>query len=112
LAVFDAYSFTPEPRSHSLKCTGLSRSKVKTWTPSLDKKEENKEGDYFGSSVGVMEKKRGQGEAFNEPETPSTAQYKVPKLRLGQLIKDNPHETPAGTPMYSFPVTEVTPGSL
>jgi hypothetical protein len=64
----------------------------------------------FCSSVDLTERKRGQGEAFNEPETPSTAQYKVPKLRLGQLIKDNLY--PAGTPMYSFPLSEVTPGSF
>ncbi len=60
----------------------------------------------------MAERKRGQREAFNEPETPSTAPCKVPKLKLGQLVKDHPHETPFTTPMFSFPSAEMTPGML
>ena len=62
------------------------------------------------SSVGMAERKRGQDEAFTEPETPFTARCKVPKLKLGQLVKDTPWQTPAGTPMFSFPNSEMTPG--
>jgi len=62
------------------------------------------------SSVGVTERKRGQGEAFSAPETPGTVRCKVPKLKLGQLVKDHPQKTPAGSPMCSFPSMEMTPG--